>query len=249
VNLWPLRDSLRWSELAAAGGVQNDHHAGLHGSVCESGVPPERELDAGRNGRLRSVSVVRRDPAPCSAAAHAPVQVASENSGAASAHAAPLAARRRRFAQQTRQKRKGRKRSLEPFWLFWPSHIIRRQLRGAANQGHPWCIRRSKSLRSRPVGSFPTSKGVRGSLQTASHRVLSMFPEPVRGRERAASPIRDAGLRLEVNSAAPGRLLLWFATKENDFPQDALESSRSEFTSLAASVAGDCDGRGTPVVP
>lgn len=73
------------------------------------------------------------------------------------------------------------------------------------------------------------------------------FPTESAGNE-AAVYIRDAGFQSEVEKAAQGDMWLCFATKEMIPTQEALETIRKDFTSLATSLGGEYDGWGCPVV-
>ena len=67
--------------------------------------------------------------------------------------------------------------------------------------------------------------------------------------KQASSRIRDAGFQSEVKKAAQGDMWLCFATKEMVPTQDALETIRNNFDSLATSLGGEYDGWGSPIVP
>ena len=66
--------------------------------------------------------------------------------------------------------------------------------------------------------------------------------------EQTAPRIRDAGFQVEVKQAAKGNDWLCFATKTMIPELSALQRIRRDFDSLAASLKGDYDGWGTPVV-
>jgi len=66
---------------------------------------------------------------------------------------------------------------------------------------------------------------------------------------QASLRIRDEGFQSEVKKAAQGDMWLCFATKEMVPTQDALDTIRNNFDSLATSLGGEYDGWGCPVVP
>jgi regulator of RNase E activity RraB len=67
--------------------------------------------------------------------------------------------------------------------------------------------------------------------------------------KQASSRIREAGFQSQVKKAAQGDTCLCFATKEMVPTEDALETIRNDFDSLATSLGGEYDGWGSPVVP
>lgn len=66
--------------------------------------------------------------------------------------------------------------------------------------------------------------------------------------EQAASKIRAAGFTAEVKPAAKGNDWLCFATRRMLPDIGALEQIRKDFTALTATLGGEYDGWGTPVV-
>ncbi len=66
--------------------------------------------------------------------------------------------------------------------------------------------------------------------------------------EQAASKVRAAGFVVEVRPAAKGDDWLCFATRQMVPDFGALEQIRKDFTVLAASLGGEYDGWGTPIV-
>ena len=66
---------------------------------------------------------------------------------------------------------------------------------------------------------------------------------------QASARVCDAGFQSEVRKAAQGDTWLCLATKEMVPTQDALETIRRNFGSIATSLGGEYDGWGCPVVP
>lgn len=109
-------------------------------------------------------------------------------------------------------------------------------------------LRRSKTLR--PDQQVLAQLQKAGSNLSKPHAIEFFLYFPTQSAaERAANRIREMGFSPDVRRAAQVDSWLCFATKEMIPSQNALESIRSDFSSLAASLGGDYDGWGTPVVP
>jgi len=88
-----------------------------------------------------------------------------------------------------------------------------------------------------------------GSDLSKPHNIEFFLYFPTRAvAEKAASPIRNAGFEVDVKRAAQGDTWLCFATKTMVPELPDLQKIRRNFVTLAISMNGEYDGRGTQVV-